>query len=193
MDAQKAFREEDIHALLERIKSGDREAFMTITRLYQQKVFLLAFSCFRNREDALDIVQETFLRFYQKIHLYKKGNKFQSWLLQMAKNICVDYYRKHYRKIWAYGQDEDIATLSYPVDNPRASQQASDIKHVVDKCLGKLTEKQRMVFVLKHYNQLEYKEIAEVLNIALGTVKSLHHKAVRNLRFLMRPHLGRQA
>ena len=83
----------EIASLLERIQAGDREAFMTIIRLYQQKVFVMAYSILRDREDALDAVQETFLRLYQKAGLYKPGKSFQGWLLQMAKNISIDSYR----------------------------------------------------------------------------------------------------
>ncbi len=75
MEQEKARKNEDVYTLVEKIKKGDREAFMTVTHLYQKKVFLLAFSFFRNREDALDIVQETFLRFYKKVNLYRKGKK----------------------------------------------------------------------------------------------------------------------
>ncbi|UCE21342.1 MAG: hypothetical protein JSV46_03700, partial [Candidatus Aminicenantes bacterium] len=69
---------EDIHVLIERIKEGDREAFMIVTNLYQKRVFLLAYSFFRNRDDALDIVQETFLRFYQKVNMFRRGESFQN-------------------------------------------------------------------------------------------------------------------
>ena len=62
---------------------------------------------------------------------------------------------------------------------------------IFDDCIKRLSEKQRLVFVMKHYNDLKYHEIAEVLDIALGTVKSLHFKAVRNLRTLVNPYLGR--
>lgn len=62
MEEKREVEHEDVYILVDKIKEGDREAFMTLTRLYQKKVFLLAFSFFRNKEDALDIVQETFLR-----------------------------------------------------------------------------------------------------------------------------------
>src|SRR4030066_635213 len=94
-DAEVKSEPAEIGALLKRIRDGDREAFMTISRLYQQKVFVMAYSILRDREDALDAVQETFLRLYQKAGLYKPGNSFQGWLLQMAKNISIDTYRKH--------------------------------------------------------------------------------------------------
>jgi len=81
MEEKRAQEHEDVYTLVDKIKEGDREAFMTLTSLYQKKVFLLAFSFFRNKEDALDIVQETFLRFYEKVKMFQRGKNFQNWLL----------------------------------------------------------------------------------------------------------------
>lgn len=183
---------EDIDTLIERIKKGDREAFMTVTSLYQKKVFLLAFSFFHNREDALDIVQETFLRLYQKVHLFRKGQNFQNWLLQIAKNLCIDYHRKNYSKSKEYNREKPIEEMNLALSDEKDPYLSSDLKGIFSECLKKLATKQRLIFVMKHYNQLEYQEIAQILGIALGTVKSLHFKAVQNMRGLVAPYLGRQ-
>jgi RNA polymerase sigma-70 factor (ECF subfamily) len=164
---------EDIYVLIERIKEGDREAFMTVTNIYQKRVFVLAYSFFRNRDDALDIVQETFLRFYQKVNMFRRGESFQNWLLQIAKNLCIDYYRKNYGKNRDMKYDTPLEEMNLSVQNGNDPEVASDLKRIFSACIKKLAEKQRMIFVMKHYNQLKYKEIAEVLGISLGTVKSL--------------------
>jgi len=190
MEATRTLEHEDIAVLLDRIKEGDREAFMTVTRLYQKKVFLLAYSFFNNKDDALDIVQETFLRFYQKVNMFQKGRNFQNWLLQITKNLCIDYYRKNYSKSRKLDSERDIEELNIPAPNSQNSFHSSDLKDIFSDCLNKLSERQRMIFVMKHYNQLEYMEIAQILNIALGTAKSLHFKAVQNLRGLMTPYMG---
>jgi RNA polymerase sigma-70 factor (ECF subfamily) len=181
----------DINDLVERIKKGDREAFMTVTRHYQRKVFLLAYSYLRNKEDALDVVQETFLRLHQKAHLFRKGRNFQNWLLQMAKNICIDTYRKHHSKDREFRSKRSIEEIDPSFNHGSHDHSSSDLKEIFSGCLEKLSDKQRMIFVMKHYNHLQYSEIAQILDIALGTVKSLHFKAVRNLRTLMSPYLGR--
>lgn len=184
--------QEDADILMGKIRKGDREAFMTLTRLYQKKVFLLAFSFFRNKEDALDVVQETFFRLYQKAHLYQRGKNFQNWILHIAKNICIDYYRKNYNHQNEYEKAKNLDEMSVHTIGEERLHHSIDLKDIVSLCLERLSEKQRMIFVMKHYNQLEYREIAEVLDLALGTVKSLHFKAVQNLRALMNPYLGRQ-
>ena len=191
MQIQNTNQQSEINGLVERVKSGDREAFMTLTRLYQKKVFQLAYSYFHNKEDALDIVQETFLRFHQKAHMFEKGKNFQNWLLQIAKNICIDYYRKHHKKNNELRRDQNIEEMDHASYDSSHHDPSSDLKEVFSRCLEKLSDKQRMIFVMKHYNHLHYREIAQILNIALGTVKSLHFKAVRNLRTLMSPYMGR--
>jgi RNA polymerase sigma-70 factor (ECF subfamily) len=179
-----------IASLLERIQQGDREAFMTIIRLYQQKVFVMAYSILRNREDALDAVQETFLRLYQKAGLYKPGNSFQGWLLQMAKNISIDSYRKHQKKRREWETSKPLEEIPVAVEDAGTDSAASDLRSAFSRGVDKLAERQKMVFVMRHYNELQFNEISETMRISVGTAKSLHFKAVRNLRKWLAPELG---
>lgn len=163
---------------------------MEVTKAYQKKVFLLAYSYLRNREDALDVVQETFLRLFQKAHMFQKGKNFQNWLLQIAKNICVDFHRKHGPQRRLRREVPIPETAASNLNSP-SSGDPDGIQGLFSRCLDQLSEKQRLVFVMKHFNELSYEEIAQILKIALGTVKSLHFKAVRRLRTLMTPYIGR--
>ena len=192
MEQERVKEHEDIYALVGRVKEGDREAFLRVTELYQKKVFLLAYSFFRNKDDAMDIVQETFMRFYKKADLFQKEKNFQNWLLQIAKNLCIDYHRKYHSKEARFDREVPIEEMNLPAQNAQACYLSSDLKEIFSTCLNKLAERQRMIFVMKHYNQHKYSEIAQILNISLGTVKSLHFKAVQNLRGLMSPYLGRE-
>ncbi|MCX6570112.1 MAG: RNA polymerase sigma factor [Candidatus Aminicenantes bacterium] len=182
----------EIASLLERIQDGDREAFMTIIRLYQQKVFVMAYSILRNREDALDAVQETFLRLYQKAGLYKPGNSFQGWLLQMAKNISIDSYRKHQRKRREWETSKPLEEIPIAVEDRASDSAASDLRSTFARSVDKLAKRQKMVFVMRHYNELQFNEISEAMRISVGTAKSLHFKAVQNLRKWLTPDLGMQ-
>lgn len=179
-------------SLLKRIQDGDREAFMTIIRLYQQKVFVMAYSILRNREDALDAVQETFLRLYQKAGLYKPGNSFQGWLLQMAKNISIDSYRKHQRKRREWETSKPLEEIPVAVEDRASDSTASDLRSAFARSVDKLAKRQKMVFVMRHYNELQFNEISEAMRISVGTAKSLHFKAVQNLRKWLTPDLGMQ-
>jgi RNA polymerase sigma-70 factor (ECF subfamily) len=191
MNSSNSKYEREVEGLVAKVREGDGEAFMMLTRLFQKKIFIVAYSFFRNKEDALDIVQETFLRCYQKIHLFKNGRSFQNWLIQIAKNLCIDYYRKHHSRDSQYYRAVGVEEMNIPLDSSADPNRGFDIKAVLDKGLKHLTEKQRMIFVMKHYNGLHYEEIAQILNVALGTVKSLHFKAVQNLKTHLTPYMGR--
>jgi RNA polymerase sigma-70 factor (ECF subfamily) len=193
MDTLRTAERAHIHALVERVRDGDRESFIILTRLFQRKVYLLAYSFFRNHEDALDIVQETFLRFFQKVDLFEEGKNFQNWLLQIAKNLCIDHYRKQHKKdqenlVDASPEEAQFGGGDVKTDPARSA----DLKDVFGRCLSRLSERQRLIFVMRHYNQLQYTEIAQILNIAVGTVKSLNFKAIQNLKALMSPYVGVQ-
>jgi len=181
----------EVASLLEKIQEGDREAFMTIIKLYQQKVFVMAYSILRDREDALDAVQETFLRLYQKAGLYRPGNSFQGWLLQMAKNISIDSYRKHQRKRRDWETTKPLDEIPVAAEPARDGDSASsDLRAAFARSVDTLAERQKLVFIMRHYNELQFNEISQTLKISIGTAKSLHFKAVQNLRKRLAPVLG---
>ena len=190
MDRERSIGTEDIHALVREIQNGNREAFMTIVGAYQQRVFVMAYSMLRNKEDALDVVQETFLRLFQKAKQFKEGCNFQGWLLQIAKNLCVDYYRKNYRKRREFESPKSLDELQVAVEPNPASSSAKELRDVFFRVINKLANRQRMVFVLRHVDELQFNEISETMNISVGTVKSLHFKAVQNLRKWLSPYMG---
>lgn len=181
---------QDVSSLLSRIQNGDREAFMTVVKAYQQKVFVMAFSVLRNKEDALDAVQETFLRVYQKSGTYRPGHSFQGWLLEIAKNVSIDYFRKHRQRRREWEVSKSLDEIPVPVEDRSLDSRDSDLRSAFSHCVEKLAAKQKMVFMMRHYNELQFNEISEALRISVGTAKSLHFKAVRNLRKWLTPHLG---
>jgi len=192
MEERRTAPHEDISALLARAGEGDRQAFKAIVSLHQPRVFLLAYSILQNREDALDVVQETFMRLYQKLGAYEQGRNFQAWLLQIAKNLSIDYYRKHRGRRREMECEKSVEELRLAANDHASNPESSELRHVISRNLDRLGERQRLIFVMKHFNGLEYREIAQVLGISVGTVKSLHFKAVRNLRHWLSPQLGMQ-
>lgn len=190
MEEIKGFNHDNTWTLVQKVKDGDRDAFMTLTRMYQKKVFVLTYSFFRNKEDALDLVQETFLKLYQKIDSFRQGHNFEAWLLQISRNLCIDYYRKNMSRRRELESEKTVEELNVPDGRAQGGERAQDLKDILSRCVDKLAERQRTIFIMRHYNQLKNEEIAQALGISPGTVKSLHFKAVRNLRALMGPYLG---
>ncbi len=193
MDSLTAAAPDETAVLVRRVQAGDREAFAALTRFYQKQVFILAYSFVHDKEDALDLVQETFLKLYQKIGTYRPGHPFAAWLRQIARNLCIDHYRKHTLKRRDHESGKTVEELDLPDGRGSAGERDRDLKDILSRCVDKLAERQRTIFILRHYNQLRNEDIAATLGISVGTVKSLHFKAVRNLRALMGPYLGWEA
>ncbi len=172
-------RNESEKEIIKRIKNGDKEAFNMLIRIYQQRIFRLAYCYFQNKEDAMEIVQETFLRVYQKIKYFNEERNFQSWIYRIASNLCVDYYRRLHK------QDKLFDKLKEEFIVSRTSEKRtriSDFKDILKKSLQFLPRKQKMIFIMKNYEGLKYKEISKILKISVGTVKSLNHRAIKNLQ-----------
>lgn len=180
--------DKEIIYLVEKIKQGDREAFMRLVENYQQKVFIVAYSLVRNKEDALDLVQETFIRLYEKINYFRPGENFQGWLMQIARNLCIDFLRKERTR--KKDRLDELDTELAIVDNPDNDPARFNPGPMIQKAVAKLPPRQKDVFILHHFEELKYEEIARRLNISVGTVKSLHFKAIRKLKLIIAPQLG---
>jgi RNA polymerase sigma-70 factor (ECF subfamily) len=172
--------------LIRRVKQGFQPAFSELIILYQKKVFRLAYGFFQDRDDAMEIVQETFIRIHRKIGGFdeNEGNtRFNNWVYRIAYNLCIDYYRKFKKKKAKlqeiYDYDEDNRTVS---TNPADLLERQNFRHHLKKSVWRLPRRQKMVFVLRHYSGYKHHEIAGLLNLSVGTIKSLYHRAVKSVK-----------
>jgi RNA polymerase sigma-70 factor (ECF subfamily) len=122
--------------------------------------------------------------------MYKPDSPFQAWLIEIAKNLSIDYYRKHRQKRHEWETSRPVEEIPVAVEDRSSDSRDSDLRSAFSRCVEKLAAKQKMVFVMRHYNELQFNEISDALRISVGTAKSLHFKAVRNLRKWLIPHLG---
>ncbi|MCK5058289.1 MAG: RNA polymerase sigma factor [Candidatus Aminicenantes bacterium] len=169
--------------LIRLLKEGNRQAFTEIIRLYQKGVFKVAYGFFRDRDDAMEIVQETFMRVYEKIDRFGNHSSFKNWVYRIATNLCIDYYRK-FKSKKIHSQDISELDDMHSSDTvpPEERLDRQNFKKNLEESLQTLSKRQKMIFVMKHFNALKYKEISGILNISVGTVKSLHHRAARALK-----------
>jgi RNA polymerase sigma-70 factor (ECF subfamily) len=169
--------------LLARINDGDREAFAELVRLFQKKIFALAYGFFRNRDDALEIVQETFMRVYEKIDSYRPDHSLQSWIYRVAHNLCVDYYRKYAKKRkLEEGFDRVPERQTASDDNCQANWESRQVAEAIDRAVENLSLRQKEVFFLKYRQGMKLQQVAEIMAISLGTVKALQHRALKRIR-----------
>ena len=174
-----------------RIQQGDRDAFAELVGLYQKRIFRLAYGFFHDREDALEIVQETFMRVYEKIGSYRPEHSLQSWLYRLAYNLCVDYYRKFAKKRKLQDDFENVPERHLAqAEGSQALWESRRTAAAIDQAVQGLSRKQQEVFILKYRQGMKLQQVAETMAVSLGTVKALHHRALRRIRQEVAPVAG---
>jgi RNA polymerase sigma-70 factor (ECF subfamily) len=167
--------------LIKQAQDGDKGALKMLYEENKKKIFYLAYQYVHNAEDAEDILQETFIRAFHSLPKYdfQNGAGFSPWLYRIGINCSIDYLRRNKRARETRGIDDfpNIPSNSQDSD-PEYSSMLKGIRERIDVFLNKLTEKQRMIFVLKHYQELSIKEIAEYMNCSEGSVKKQLFRAV---------------
>jgi RNA polymerase sigma-70 factor (ECF subfamily) len=153
---------------VQRARAGDLRAFEELVRLYQAEVFRFAWHLTRDRTLAEDVTQDTFLRAFRFIHGYRGGQRFGSWLFAIARNCSMDALRKRGTIAEHDGRE------------PRATPDAST-RAELDAALAAVSAEHRDAFLLVEVFGLSYQEAADVLGVAVGTVKSRMFRARRAL------------
>ncbi|TAK53968.1 MAG: RNA polymerase sigma factor, partial [Bacteroidetes bacterium] len=138
--------------------------------------------------DAEDLSQDVFLKAYRSLDKFRGESKFGTWLYRITVNTCYDHRsKKSLRMIqpMTTSESEDDPSPLEPVGNsilPDRAAEASLIQHNIERALEQLTPREKTVFMLRHYHDLPLKEIAETLNVSLGSVKTLLFRAVKRLQ-----------
>jgi RNA polymerase sigma-70 factor (ECF subfamily) len=169
-------KEENDATLVLRCRKGERHAFERLVIRYQKPVFNLAMRMLRNRQDALDVAQTTFLKAFEHVGDYDPAFRFYSWLYRIAINECINALalRKPRGELDANTPDEGPGP-----DNAAEGDQAL---HAIEDALMRISPELRTVAVLRHITQLSYEDIAETLGLPEKTVKSRLHNARERLR-----------
>jgi RNA polymerase sigma-70 factor (ECF subfamily) len=180
-------------ALVERARRGDREAFRVLVERYQRKVAALAVGMLRNREDALDVVQDTFTKAYQSLDKFKGDSSFYTWIYRIGVNLCIDHQRRESRYVQATGESDDLGDEVAPPsaedlerDEPFELARSSEIGVHLVEAINELTPEHRAVILLREVDGLSYEEISQALDCPKGTVMSRLHYARRHLQARLR-------
>lgn len=177
---------------IRQIRNGDQSAFAEIVEIYKDKVFQLCYRMLGNRHEAEDISQEAFIRAYVNIHSYDINKKFSTWLYRIATNLSIDRIRK---KKPDYYLDAEIAgaegltmysQVAADVKLPEDEVESLELKELIQAEILKLPDKYRSVIVLKYIEEFSLKEIGEILELPVGTVKTRIHRGREALRRQLR-------
>jgi RNA polymerase sigma-70 factor (ECF subfamily) len=164
-------------------QAGDTEAFGELVTRYHAKIFAVVCRMVRNEHDAWDLVQEGFLKAWLSIQRFEGRSSFYTWLYSLTVNLTIYSLRRKGRREEV--ELDDAFPSSLPC--PRANCQRAEIREQVNAALAKLSPEHRAVIVLKELEGLRYNEIAEVLNLSMGTVMSRIFYGRKNLQFMLRP------
>lgn len=162
------------HQTIKRLKAHDNPTFETIYQQTIRGVYAIIFSVTKSHEDTNDLLQDVYMKMLVKIDQYKVGSNFLNWLLQIAKNHAIDYYRRE-RKVSRIEEEHlDYMTSSYD-ENPDESDQFLRMIEALD-------EDERTVVLLKIVDDLTHQEIAKITQKPLGTVLWIYQKAIKKLK-----------
>lgn len=189
-DDPRAHQRAEDDRLVARALGGDGKAFEELYERHRHTVFKVAYGMTRNAEDALDVVQETFLKAHRSLARFERRASVVTWLCQIAVHQAIDLSRR--RKV-RQAEQLDEKLVADGVDGPRSGHelppaenaQARELQAALDQALGKLSEKHRTVFVLYTVKGLSYKEIADAVGISIGTVMSRLFYARKNLQAML--------
>ena len=181
-----------IEARLVRLaKSGDRGAFADLVELYKDKIYHLAYRMLGNRQEAEDVVQETFLRVFRSLDRYDESLKFSTWIYRIGTNLAIDRLR---RRRAAYSLDAETASasdsdgqdwhglLASEDMSPEGHVLLSETQRRIRDAIRSLPEKYKSVVILKYLHDMSLQEIGDVLNMPVTTVKTRVHRGREFLR-----------
>ena len=163
--------------VLARCRAGDELAWEALVRAYQGRVYAIACSYLGSGEDARDTAQEVFVRLYKNLRLAPAAPSFAPWLIRLARNVAIDQLRR--RRARPPGQDLPAEELPLQADiaDPEAEYARAARTRLVARALGALSKLNREIIVLKDIQGLRLDEIAGLLGVPLGTVKSRSNRA----------------
>jgi RNA polymerase sigma-70 factor (ECF subfamily) len=179
----------DETALVTQARQGDTEAFNGLAERYQRNIFRLAQNITQNREDAEDVLQETFLKAYEHLPEFHGDSKFYTWIVRIAVNEALMKLRKRKwdKTVWLdepinTGEDNVAREIAVWEDNPEQRYSKEELHDILDKAVNGLAPPYRTVFVLRDMEGLSTEETAEALDLSVPAVKSRLLRARLQLR-----------
>jgi RNA polymerase sigma-70 factor, ECF subfamily len=160
--------------LIERCLEGDQVSWERIVRLHWRKVFNVAYKFVGKHDEAEDLTQDIFLKIFRSLHTFDRRANFQTWLISVSRNLCIDHYRSVRKERETIDRDVDAGDLS-PVSrevSPYASLEHANQRALLREALDLLAPTLRSAVLLRDIKEYSYQEIADTLGLPEGTVKS---------------------
>ncbi len=174
--------------LVEAFRNGRTEAFNELVRRYQEKVYWIARRIVRTHEDADDVVQDVFVRVYNSLADFRVESGFYTWIYRITVNVALNAVRaKKVKDLFRMDDSAEQAVDSEPTPDEQLEQ--SEYEELLKKAIERLPAKQKLVFTMRHVDQMGYEEIAAVLHKSVGGLKANYFHALKKIQEYMRREL----
>ena len=171
----------DAPRFLDRLRAGDAPAFEDLVMTYQHRVFAVALRMLGNRAEAEEVAQEAFVRAHRALGEFRGDAKLSTWLYAITSRLCLNRLASGERRMARQGEDA-LLRLSDAGPRPDAALERRELEAALGRAIADLPEDRRIVVVLRDLEGLSYEEIAQVLELELGTVRSRLHRARAELK-----------
>jgi len=167
---------------------GDQAAFAELVELYQEKLYHMAYRMLNNRQEAEDVVQDTFLRVYNNLERYDDTMKFSTWIYRIATNLCIDRLRKRKPVYSLDAESTEYEGLDgysmIPSDNrtPESELLLSETQRIIHQAIDTLPPKYKTVMILRYIHELSLQEVGDILDMPVTTIKTRVHRGREFLR-----------
>ncbi|RIH65981.1 sigma-70 family RNA polymerase sigma factor [Mariniphaga sediminis] len=176
--------------IIDKLREGSEKAFRELVDQYQQLVVNTCFGLLHNTEDAEDVAQDVFIEVFRSVDKFRADAKISTWLYRIAVNRSLNFIRDNKRRKWFQSFDDLVEAkkkslgelVSGNTENPEFDLENSQRSLLLHEAIDALPENQRVAFTLNKYEDLAYKEIAEVMKLSVSSVESLIHRAKKNLQ-----------
>lgn len=182
----------EVDILIERCLAGDQQAWDAIVRLYWRRVFNVAYKFVGRHDEAEDLAQDIFLKVFRSLATFDRRANFQTWLISVSRNLCIDHYRSVRKERETIDRGVNAADLS-PVSSeasPHLALERVDLAERLRVALAELPETLRTAVVMRDIQEYSYQDIADRLRLPEGTVKSRINRGRRELARQLRRRGG---
>lgn len=175
--------------IIKRLQQGDEQAFRQLVENYQKQVVNTCYGLVHSTEDAEDIAQDVFIEVFRSIHNFRADAKLSTWIYRISVNRSLNFIRDNKRRKWSFLFDDAAPAKKQQMNNatqlqetPAAELEASERANILNQAIEALPKNQKTAFTLNKYEDLSYKEIAEIMELSVSSVESLIHRAKLNLQ-----------
>jgi len=192
MSAAPSASSDDIEALIQRCLRGDQTAWERIVRQHWRRVFNVAYKFVGRHDEAEDLTQDIFLKIFKSLNTFDRRANFQTWLISVSRNLCIDHYRSVRKERQTIDRDVDASDLSPTASGPSpvAALEQRDRVMLLREALAALPDSLRTAVMMRDIQELSYQEIATRLHLPEGTVKSRINRGRTELARQVRQRRG---